>query len=171
MRVTLPEPESPMAVPAKEAVRAVGRPSTYVSGAATDPLSRFLAPWTEHAYALMRVIVGIAYLFHGLQKLFGVLSDSRPPVGSQAWFGGVIELFAGAAIALGLFTAWAAFLASGEMAVAYIQKHWKLAFDEGFFPIVNKGELALVFCFLFLFIACRGGGRWSLDAALRRTRS
>jgi putative oxidoreductase len=159
-----------MIAPSDKAVREVGRPLAYISGPASDPLSRFLSRWTEHAYALMRVIVGIAFLFHGLQKLFGVLSDSRPPVGSQAWFGGVIELFAGAAIALGLFTAWAAFLSSGEMAVAYIQKHWKLAFDEGFFPIVNKGELALVFCFLFLFIACRGGGRWSLDAALRKSR-
>jgi putative oxidoreductase len=160
-----------MIAPADKAVRKVGRPSAYRSGPASDPLSRFLAPWTEHVYAMLRVITGIAFLFHGLQKLFGVLSDSRPPVGSQAWFGGVIELSAGAAIAAGLFTAWAALLASGEMAVAYIQKHWKLAFDESFFPIVNKGELALVFCFLFLFIACRGGGRWSLDAALRRTHS
>jgi putative oxidoreductase len=133
-----------------------------------DPLTRFLAPYTEDAYALLRVIVGILFLCHGLQKVFGLLGGTVPPVGSELWIAGVIELFAGAAIALGLFTTWAAFLASGEMAVAYIQKNWHLTFDRNFFPVVNKGELAVVYCFLFLFIACRGGGRWSLDAARRR---
>jgi putative oxidoreductase len=132
-------------------------------------LAGFLAPKTEAAYALLRVIAGILFSFHGFQKLFGWLATSpRPPIGSEGWFGGIIELVAGIAIAAGLGTTWAAFLASGEMAVAYIQKHWQLAFDEKFFPIANKGELALLYCLLFLFIACRGGGRWSVDSARRR---
>ena len=134
-----------------------------------DPLALFLGRRAEGAYALLRVIAGILFAFHGAQKLLGLLATGpRPPVGSELWFGGVIELFGGLAIAAGLFARWAAFIASGEMAVAYVQMHWKLAFDERFFPIVNKGELAVVYCFLFFFIACRGAGRWSLDAAVRR---
>jgi putative oxidoreductase len=99
-----------------------------------------------------------------MQKVLGILSEFQPPPGSQLWVGGIIELVAGLAIAAGLFTSWAAFLASGTMAVAYTQFHWKLAFGAAFFPGVNKGELALLYSFLFLFIACRGGGAWSVDA-------
>jgi len=105
---------------------------------------------------------------HGLQKLFGVLGGQQPAVGSQLWLGGVLELSCGAAIALGLFTPLAAFLASGMMAVAYIQFHWKLQFDSAFFPVVNRGELAVLYCFVFLYVACRGSGPWALDGALRR---
>ena len=128
-------------------------------------LSRLLAPRTEAAYALLRVVSGLLFAFHGMQKLFGVLSDFRAPFGSQMWIGAVIELVCGLAIAAGLLTTWAAFLASGEMAVAYAQFHWKLAFGAGFFPAVNKGELALVYALLFLFVACRGGGAFSVDGA------
>jgi putative oxidoreductase len=112
------------------------------------------------------------FAFHGLQKLFGVLSGFRPPMGTQLWFGGVIELVCGCAIAVGVLTPWAAVLASGEMAVAYLQFHWKLALGPLFFPAVNKGELALLYSFLFLFVACRGGGVWSVDQMrARRTRT
>ena len=108
------------------------------------------------------------FAFHGMQKVFGVLTENQPPVGSQLWIGGVIELVAGLMIAFGLLTVWAAFLASGTMAVAYVQFHWKLAFDSQFFPGVNRGELALVYAFLFLFFACRGAGVASIDG--RRAR-
>jgi len=92
---------------------------------------------------------------HGFQKLFGVLGARfQPPVGSQLWIGAVIEVVCGLAIAAGFQTMWAAFLASGTMAVAYIQFHWKLQFDSGFFPAVNQGESAALYCFVFLFIAC-----------------
>lgn len=93
----------------------------------------------------------------------GVLSEFQPEFGTQVWFGGMIELVTGLAMALGLFTPWAAFLASGTMAVAYIQFHWKFAFGADFFPAVNKGELALAYSLLFLYFACHGGGIWSLD--------
>ena len=126
-------------------------------------LTRFLEPKSEAVYVLVRVVAGLMFAFHGVQKLFGVLSGFQAPVGSQAWFGGIIELVTGVAIAAGAFTTWAAFLASGTMAVAYIQFHWKLALGAAFFPGVNKGELALLYSVLFLFIACRGGGRWSVD--------
>ncbi|MBK9089580.1 MAG: DoxX family protein [Holophagales bacterium] len=126
-------------------------------------LERLLEPKTDVAYVLLRIVSGLLFAFHGVQKVFGVLSDFQPPIGSQIWLGGVIELVAGLAIAAGFFTSWAAFLASGTMAVAYTQFHWKLAFGAGFFPAVNKGELALLYSVLFLFVACRGGGPLSLD--------
>lgn len=127
-------------------------------------LKRALEPLQELTYTALRFVAGFLFSFHGVQKLFGALTERpTPPVGSQAWIGGLIELVCGIAIALGVFTRAAAFLASGTMAVAYIQFHWKGVFDERFLPIVNRGELAVVYCFLFLYIASRGGGRWSLD--------
>jgi putative oxidoreductase len=113
-------------------------------------------------------MAGLMFSFHGLQKIFGVLAETQPPVMSQLWIGGIIELLCGPAIALGAFAPYAAFLASGTMAVAYAQYHWKLATDARFFPVQNHGELAVVYAFVFLFIACRGAGPWSVDAALRR---
>ena len=131
-------------------------------------LERILAPAADSVYAGLRIITGLMFSFHGMQKIFGVLSEFQPPVGSQLWFGGVLEIVLGLLIALGLLTRWAAFIASGEMAVAYTQFHWKLAFDGAFFPGVNKGELAVVYAFLFLYFACRGPGPASLDAFFRR---
>jgi putative oxidoreductase len=81
-----------------------------------------LAKYTDQAYALLRIMAGLMFSFHGVQKIFGFLHD-RPPVGSQDWFGGLIELVCGLLIFLGFQTRWAAFLASGEMAVAYFQFH------------------------------------------------
>lgn len=117
----------------------------------------------EPTYALLRFVSGVAFTFHGVQKVFGVLSQGQPPVGSQVWVGGVIELVCGAAIAMGAYTRSAAFLASGTMAVAYSQFHWKFAFDKGFWPAVNQGELALIYALLFLFMTGRGAGIWSVD--------
>ncbi len=122
-----------------------------------------LAKYADHAYALMRIVAGFMFLFHGAQKVLGVLSDFQPPVGSQLWIGGVIELVGGTLVVLGLGTRWAAFICSGEMAVAYIQFHWKFQTGAAFFPAVNKGELAVLYCFLFLFIAARGAVKWGLD--------
>ena len=123
----------------------------------------FLEKYTDHAYALLRTISGALFTFHGIQKVFGVLSEFRPAPGSQIWVGGLIELLGGLALALGFQTRLTAFLCSGTMAVAYIQFHWKFQFGAKFFPAVNEGELAVLYCFVFLFMACRGGGKWSLD--------
>jgi putative oxidoreductase len=126
-------------------------------------LTRFLRSKVNFAFTLLRVVAGLMFAFHGLQKIFGVLSEFRPPVGSQLWVGGIIELVTGLAIAAGALTTCAAFLASGTMAVAYVQFHWKLNFGAGFFPAVNKGELALLYAVLFFFVACHGAGPWSID--------
>ncbi len=122
-----------------------------------------LAKHAESVYALMRIVAGFLFAFHGAQKVLGILSEFQPPIGSQLWIGGVIELVGGLAIMLGIGTRWAAFICSGEMAVAYFQFHWKFQMGRQFFPAINKGELAVLYCFLFLYIACRGAGKWSLD--------
>lgn len=121
------------------------------------------ARFSDHAYALLRIVSGFMFAFHGVQKVFGVLTTHQPPVGSQIWIGGVIELLGGLAILLGFRTRWAAFLSSGTMAVAYSQFHWKFQFGSAFLPGVNDGELAALYCFVFLFIACRGTGIWGME--------
>ncbi len=127
-------------------------------------LSSLLSPRLDALFALLRGGAGLMFAFHGMQKLFGVLTERVPPIGSQLWFGGIIELVAGLAIAVGLMTRPAAFLASGTMAVAYVQFHWQLALGPRLFPTINQGELALLYSLLFLFFAAHGGGRFSLDA-------
>jgi putative oxidoreductase len=122
-----------------------------------------LEQFSSHAYALMRIVLGALFAFHGAQKILGVLSDFKPAVGSQMWIGGVIELVGGLLIMVGFQTRWAAFICSGTMAVAYFQFHWKFQFDSNFFPAINKGEMAALYCFVFLYIACRGGVKWCLD--------
>lgn len=129
-----------------------------------------LSPFAEGAYALLRIVSGSLFAFHGVQKVFGFLTEQQPPVGSQLWIGGVLELVCGAAIALGLFTSLAAFLASGMMAVAYFQFHWQFQFDSAFFPAINQGESAVVYCFLFLYLACKGSGCCSLGGSGRPRR-
>ncbi len=124
-----------------------------------------LSKYSDHAYALMRIAAGFMFAFHGCQKILGILSDFRPPLGSQLWFGGLIELIGGLMIMLGWRSRWAAFICSGEMAVAYIQFHWKFQLGAKFFPAVNNGELAVLYAFVFLLIACRGGVKWSVDKA------
>lgn len=128
-------------------------------------LRRLLEPWSECVYATLRIAAGLMFSFHGIQKMFGILTDHpRPEAWSQMWFGGIIELLGGLLIAAGLLTTCAAFVASGTMLVAYLQFHWKGRFDENLLPGVNGGELALLYSGLFLFIACRGPGKASLDA-------
>ena len=124
---------------------------------------KWLGKYADYAYAFLRIITGFMFSFHGVQKILGVLTASQPPVGSQLWFGGIIELLGGLAVMLGFKTRAAAFFCSGTMAVAYFQFHWKFQIGPNFFPAINKGELAALYCFVFLYIACRGGVKWSLD--------
>jgi|SRR5271169_1987291 len=124
---------------------------------------KWLTKYADLAYALLRIMAGFMFSFHGAQKILGVLSEFQPAAGSQLWFGGIIELLGGVAVMLGFKTRAAAFICSGEMAVAYFQFHWKFQSGPQFFPTINKGELAVLYCFVFLYIACRGAVRWSLD--------
>ena len=104
------------------------------------------------------------FSLHGVQKVLGLLTERpKPEMFTQSWVGGWIELLGGLLVMVGFQTRWAAFVASGTMAVAYIQFHWKFQMGENFFPIVNKGEMAALYCFLFLYLATRGGVKWCLD--------
>jgi len=114
----------------------------------------------------MRLMVGLAFAQHGAQKLFGALGGQKVPLGGLMGLAGIIELFGGLLIAIGLFAGWAAFIAAGQMAVAYFMVHA----SGGFWPVINKGELAVAYCFVFLYIASRGSGRYSLEAAIRKSK-
>ncbi|HWC18653.1 MAG TPA: DoxX family protein [Terriglobales bacterium] len=110
--------------------------------------------FSDIAYLLMRVVVGFLFACHGAQKLFGVLGGRKELHDLQGFLAGVIEFGAGIAVAIGFFSAIAAFIASGEMAVAYFKAHAA----RGFWPILNRGELAVLYCFIFLYISTQGDG-------------
>jgi putative oxidoreductase len=123
---------------------------------------------------LLRIVAGLMWSFHGMQNIFGILlppPHGQPPAWSQLWFGGLIELTCGLLIAFGFLASPAAFLGSGTMAVAYVQFHWKFQFDSQFLPGVNQGEPALLYAFLFLFIAGKGAGKWSVDSWREKRRA
>jgi putative oxidoreductase len=130
-----------------------------------NSLNRFADP----VYCVMRLIVGLTYACHGTQKLLAIPGGGHGAAGI-ALVAGFVELFAGLGIAFGLLTRLAAFLASGEMAVAYFMFYVGPVDNLAakFFPIMNGGELALVLCWIFFFMVFYGGGRWSIDALFRR---
>jgi putative oxidoreductase len=125
----------------------------------------FMSKWTEQTYALLRIVAGFLFLWHGAQKLLGY--PPLPPgiqiPGFITWIAGPIELIGGSLILIGLFTHWAAFLAAGLMAAAYWMGHG----TKALLPIANGGEPALLYGFVFLSISARGSGIWSVDS-LRR---
>jgi putative oxidoreductase len=125
-----------------------------------------LGRYAPHLLALLRIITGLLFLSHGLVKLFGFPAGAQPgqvPLLGLMGVGAVIELVTGILIVLGLFTRPAAFLAAGQMAVAY----WMFHAPQGFYPIVNQGELAILYCFIFLYLAAAGAGVFSLDERRR----
>lgn len=123
--------------------------------------------FAPYLYALLRIVAGLLFMFHGTQKILG-WPGGRGPVNfvSRAGAAGFIELIGGFLIAVGLFTSVAAFVCSGLMAFAYFISHA----NDGLYPILNRGELAVLYCFLWLFVAAQGSGPLSLDAAMRRGR-
>ena len=130
-----------------------------------NSLTRYAVPF----YSIMRFVVGLMFFCHGAQKIFGWFAppsqhaEALPPL---MLVGGWVEVAGGLLIAFGLLTRVAAFIASGEMAVAFFMMHAK----GSILPIVNKGELAVVYCFLFFYIFLYGPGAWSLDVMLRKTK-
>jgi putative oxidoreductase len=117
--------------------------------------------------SVLRIVAAFLFMAHGAQKLLGFLAPPgapAPAILSQTWIAGVLELFGGALLLLGLFTRPVAFILSGMMAVAYFQVHAPL----GFWPLQNRGELAALYCFTFLYFSFAGGGEWSADRMLRR---
>jgi putative oxidoreductase len=123
-----------------------------------------LAKWAPYLLSLMRIVVAFTFMAHGMQKLFGFPTALPPGAASPiTTFGGVLEFGGGLLLLLGLFTRPVAFILSGMMAVAYFMVHAK----GGFWPLVNMGELAVVYCWVFLYLSAAGGGPWSLDALVR----
>jgi putative oxidoreductase len=122
----------------------------------------FMRAREAEAYALLRIVTGFLFLWHGMQKLVGFPEPMPPGVPAFIiWVAGPIELFGGILVMIGLFTRPAAFLCSGQMAFAYWMGHG----THALLPVVNKGELAVLYCFVFLFIAARGAGIWSVDGS------
>ena len=126
-------------------------------------MERVLGRFAPQLYALMRIVVGLLFACHGAQKLFGVLGGQQAVLASMFGLAGVIEFVGGLMIAIGFLTGTVAFIASGEMAYAYFTAHM----PRGRVPIQNGGELAVLYCFVFLYIAARGAGVWGVD---KRTR-
>ncbi len=116
--------------------------------------------------SLMRIVIGLTFMCHGMQKFFGLFGGHPMQFGSLLWFAGVLEFFGGILIGLGLLTRPVAFLLSGQMAVAYFRAHAA----RGFLPLLNGGELAVLYCFVFLYLAAAGPGLFSLDTLLHRRR-
>ena len=125
-------------------------------------MSQWLREQSDRIFVVLRIVSGVLFACHGAQKLFGVLGSDGVPLLSRLGLAGMIEFFGGGLIALGLFTPYVAVVASGEMAFAYFLAH----VPRGLWPIGNQGELAALYCFLFLYIAARGAGPLSLDRIL-----
>jgi putative oxidoreductase len=124
---------------------------------------RFFAQWSPRILSVLRIMAALLFLEHGTSKLLGFPPSPMPAhafhLFSMAGFSGVLEFVGGLLLVVGLFTRFTAFILSGEMAVAYFMVHA----PHGFFPLVNKGELAVLYCFVFLYFSVAGGGAWALD--------
>ncbi|HYJ45418.1 MAG TPA: DoxX family protein [Pyrinomonadaceae bacterium] len=159
-----------------------------------DSLNSFFAQWSPRVLSVLRIVVAFLFIAHGSQKLFGYPSAPPPPqpqpqqsaqpagppppqpqtapaaapkLPPLMMVAGVLETFGGLLVLLGLFTRPIAFILSGEMAVAYFMQHA----PNSFWPLLNKGEAAVLFCFIFLYLAVAGGGLWSLDSLLKRNKN
>jgi putative oxidoreductase len=124
-------------------------------------IDSFLATWSPRALSILRIIVGLLFLEHGTSKYLSLpvspMTGAAPT--SLSGINGMIELVGGVMIVLGFFTRPVAFILAGDMAVAYFIAHA----PRGFFPLLNAGELAIIYCFVFLYLAVAGGGEWSVD--------
>ena len=137
-------------------------------------MNEFLSAWSPRILSVLRIITGFLFLWHGSQKLLGFPPSPPQPGGGGGMppivlVAGILELFGGLLILLGLFTRWTAFVLSGLMAVAYWMAHGLSG--KGFLPLLNGGELAVLYCFVFLYLFFAGGGTWSLDNLLFKNRN
>ncbi len=126
----------------------------------------FLSKYETEIYSVLRIFAGFLFLWHGSQKLFGFPHAGHAFPSYLIFIAGPIEFFGGLLVMVGLWTRWAAFICSGEMAYAY----WTVHGTHTLLPLLNGGELAVVYCFLFLFISTRGSGLFSIDHLLEKKR-
>ena len=137
------------------------------SASQTATLPPAAARYAPYVLSIVRIIVALLFFEHGSSRMIGFPTQALEPLFTLHWFAGVIEFTGGALVVLGLFTRAAAFIMSGEMAFAYFLSHA----PHGFFPIVNRGDGAILYCLFFFYIAVAGAGSWSLDALWRRRRT
>jgi putative oxidoreductase len=144
-------------------------PSAFASSApAVTVLAARFARLQPYVLSILRIVAGLLFLEHGLAKLFGFPPHGAMPVFPELeWFAGSVEFVGGSLVALGLFTRYAAFIMSGEMAIGYFLDHA----PRSFFPLLNGGDAAVLFCFIFLYFVFAGAGPLSLDALIGRTRA
>jgi putative oxidoreductase len=119
--------------------------------------------WSPELLSVLRIVAGLLFMMHGMQKLLGYPAPFPMHLSpfTLLWFAGVIELVGGALVLVGLFTRYAAFVMAGEMAFAYFMGH----FPKSFWPVLNGGDAAVLYCFVFLYLAAAGAGPWSIDRA------
>ncbi|MDX5422086.1 MAG: DoxX family protein [Hymenobacteraceae bacterium] len=128
-------------------------------------MEKYLGRFSAQLYAILRIVAGFMFMMHGTKKLFGWPGDGQTvELASLMGLAGIIEFTGGLLIAIGLLAGWAAFIASGQMAVAYFKAHA----PQGWNPLENGGELAALYCFLFLYMAAHGAGIWSVDAIRKK---
>ena len=137
------------------------------SASRTDARDSAVALYAPTVLSIVRIAVALLFFEHGSSRMIGFPTQALEPLFSLHWFAGAIEFAGGALVALGLFTRPAAFIMSGQMAFAYFLSHA----PASFFPILNRGDGAILYCFIFLYIAFAGAGPWSLDALWRRRRA
>jgi len=129
-----------------------------------------LERYAPYALGVLRIVTALIFLSHGAQKLFGFpampAGGAMPEAFSFMWFGGALEFFGGLLLLAGLFTRWVAFVLSGEMAVAY----WMFHAPQSFYPVLNGGDAAILYCFVFLYLVFAGPGAWSIDQAREGSR-
>jgi putative oxidoreductase len=137
-------------------------------------MERILGAFAQHTYAILRIVSGFLFMWHGMQKLLNFPAAQLPPgapppdgISPMMAVAGGIELIGGILIMIGLFSGFAAFLSSGLMAFAYFMAHFSI---QAFLPIQNRGELAVIYCFLFLYIASVGSGAWSIDSLINQAK-
>jgi len=124
------------------------------------------AVWSPRLLSILRIVSALIFMAHGTQKILGFPAGASPEMFSLSWIAGMLELFGGALLVLGLFIRPVAFVLSGLMACAY----WIAHAPKSFFPVLNGGDAAILYCFVFLYFVAAGGGVWSLDNLLRRSR-
>lgn len=133
-------------------------------------MNEFWDNWQSRVLALLRIITGFLFLWHGTQKLFGFPPPSQSgqdSISGLLLIAGILEFVGGAFLILGLWTRWSAFILSGMMAVAY----WMFFGAKSLLPIINGGEMAVLYCFVFFYLFFAGGGSWSLDGYIQKRRN
>jgi putative oxidoreductase len=123
--------------------------------------------WAPRMLSILRIVAALIFIEHGTQKLFGFPAPSAqgfPEMLSLPWWQGIIEIVGGVLLLLGLFTRIVAFILAGDMAFAY----WMVHGSKSLYPVLNAGDAAILYCFVFLYIACAGAGPWSLDGSVQR---